>query len=244
MVVATLQDIRVANDAVCAGWSRSRPCSWQGNFIDVFLYKFRAKWPHLRNTKSITLLSNCRGLCALRFFCRAVVLANRGCAACPVSTRSLMDVTRVGPVEFQESGMGGILDVLGQCCHVAHFRMHRRRLGPVCGRGVGHCGLGACLDRRHARIGRLLYWRQLRVKDGSGPTFYLGSLAPATTVSGPAHGRRVTPATSSISWLFLLCSASRVWFLFCPRWGHHILFIGGGFCWDFLHARAVPRQNR
>jgi len=239
MVVATLQDIRVAERRLLRGLVKGTDGFMARHFDRrISLQISRQLAPTSVTPSQITLLSTAVGLCGAPFFLSAH-WSWQTVGALLFLLHSIVDGCdgELARLKFQESRYGGILDVWGDnVVHVAIFAC------IAAGWALSAAATWPLWLGTAAIVGTLgsagfVYWRQLRVKDGSGPLFYIG-FNRARRPSRPAHGRRVTPRLH----LFRGCSCAvrqvELVSAFGLGGGTDILFLAGSSC----SARAVPRQ--
>ena len=180
MVVATLQDIRVAERRLLRGLVKDTDGFMARHFDRRISLQISRRLASTSVTPSqITLLSTAVGLCGAPFFLSAH-WSWQTVGALLFLLHSIVDGCdgELARLKFQESRYGGILDVWGDnVVHVAIFAC------IAAGWALSAAATWPLWLGTAAIVGTLgsagfVYWRQLRVKDGSGPLFTSVSTAP------------------------------------------------------------------
>jgi phosphatidylglycerophosphate synthase len=180
MVVATLQDIRVAERRLLRGLVKDTDGFMARHFDRrISLQISRRLAPTSVTPSQITLLSTALGLCGAPFFLSAH-WSWQTVGALLFLLHSIVDGCdgELARLKFQESRYGGILDVWGDnvvhvaifACIAAGWALSAAATWPL---WLGTAAIVGTLGSAG-----LVYWRQLRVKDGSGPLFTSVSTAP------------------------------------------------------------------
>jgi 1L-myo-inositol 1-phosphate cytidylyltransferase / CDP-L-myo-inositol myo-inositolphosphotransferase len=225
MVVATLQDIRVAERRLLRGLVKDTDGFMARHFDRRISLKISRRLASTSVTPSqITLLSTAVGLCGAPFFLSAH-WSWQTVGALLFLLHSIVDGCdgELARLKFQESRYGGILDVWGDnVVHVAIFAC------IAAGWALSAAATWPLWLGTAAIVGTLgsagfVYWRQLRVKDGSGPLFTSVSTAPDDRIVRlmDAASRRdfiyfvvVLALFGKSSWLLLLASVGAPIFFF------------------------------
>jgi len=225
MVVATLQDIRVAERRLLRGLIKDTDGFMARHFDrHISLQISRRLAPTSVAPSQITWLSIAIGLCGAPFFLSAH-WSWQTLGALLFLLHSIVDGCdgELARLKFQESRYGGILDFWGDnVVHVAIFGC------MAVGWALSAAATWPLLLGAAAIIGTLgsagfVYWRQLRVKDGSGPLFTSVSTAPddGLTSMMDAASRRdfiyVVPIFAlfgKANWFLLLASVGAPIFFF------------------------------
>jgi 1L-myo-inositol 1-phosphate cytidylyltransferase / CDP-L-myo-inositol myo-inositolphosphotransferase len=225
MVVATLQDIRVAERRLLRGLVKDTDGFMARHFDRRISLKISRRLASTSVTPSqITLLSTAVGLCGAPFFLSAH-WSWQTVGALLFLLHSIVDGCdgELARLKFQESRYGGILDVWGDnVVHVAIFAC------IAAGWALSAAATWPLWLGTAAIVGTLgsagfVYWRQLRVKDGSGPLFTSVSTAPDDRIVRlmDAASRRdfiyfvvVLALFGKSSWFLLLASVGAPIFFF------------------------------
>jgi 1L-myo-inositol 1-phosphate cytidylyltransferase / CDP-L-myo-inositol myo-inositolphosphotransferase len=225
MVVATLQDIRVAERRLLRGLVKDTDGFVARHFDRrISLQISRRLAPTSVTPSQITLLSTAVGLCGAPFFLSAH-WSWQTAGALLFLLHSILDGCdgELARLKFQESRYGGILDVWGDnvvhvaifACIAAGWALSAAATWPL--------WLGAAAIVGTLGSAGFVYWRQLRVKDGSGPLFTSVSTAPDDRLVRlmDAASRRdfiyfvvVLALFGKSSWFLLLASAGAPIFFF------------------------------
>jgi 1L-myo-inositol 1-phosphate cytidylyltransferase / CDP-L-myo-inositol myo-inositolphosphotransferase len=225
MVVATLQDIRVAERRLLSGLVKDTDGFMARHFDRrISLQISRRLAPTSVTPSQITLLSTAVGLCGAPFFLSAH-WSWQTVGALLFLLHSIVDGCdgELARLKFQESRYGGILDVLGDnvvhlaifACIAAGWALSAAATWPL--------WLGAAAIVGTLGSAGFVYWRQLRVKDGNGPFFTSVSTAPDDRLVRlmDAASRRdfiyfvvVLALFGKSSWFLLLASVGAPIFLF------------------------------
>lgn len=224
MVVATLQDIRVAERRLLGGLVKDTDGFMARHFDRrISLQISRHLAPTSVTPSQITLLSTAVGLCAAPFFLSAH-WSWQTAGALLFLLHSIVDGCdgELARLKFQESRYGGILDVWGDnvvhvaifACIAAGWALSVAAMWPL--------WLGAAAIVGTLGSAGFVYWRQLRVKDGSGPLFTSVSTAPNDRLV------RLMDAASRRDFIFfvvvLALFGKSSWFLLLASVGAPIFF--------------------
>jgi tRNA(Ile)-lysidine synthetase-like protein len=225
MVVATLEDIRVAERRLLRGLVKDTDGFMARHFDRrISLQISRRLAPTAVKPTQITMLSIAIGLCGAPFFLSAH-WSWQTVGALLFLLHSIVDGCdgELARLKFQESRYGGILDFWGDnIVHVAIFgciaagwALSAAARWPL--------WLGAAAIAGTLGSAGFVHWRQLRVKDGSSPLFTSVSTTPDGRLSGLADAASRRDFIYVVP-IFALFGKSS-WFLLLAAIGAPIFFL-------------------
>jgi phosphatidylglycerophosphate synthase len=233
MVVVTSKDIRVAERRLLQALVKETD-GFMARHVErpISLQISRHLAPSAVTPTQITTVSVAIGLCGAPFFLSAL-WSWQTMGALLFLLHSIVDGCdgELARLRFQESRLGGILDFWGDnVVHVVIFAC------MAVGWALSSATMWPLLLGAAATVGTLgsagfVYWRQMRVQDGSGPLF--------TSVSSTPDGRlaRLLDAASRRDFIYLVLILALLgkssWFLLLAALGAPIFF----FLLVFLAAR-------
>lgn len=225
LVVATLQDVRMAERRLLRSLVKDTDGFMARHFDrHISLQISRRLAPTAVKPTQISVLSAAIGVCGAPFFLSAH-WAWQTVGAVLFLLHSIVDGCdgELARLKFQESRYGGLLDFWGDnVVHVAIFGCIA--IGWALSAGAAWpLWIGAAAIVGTLGSASFVYWRQLRVKDGSGPLFTSVASAPDEHLAGmlDAASRRDFIYVVPIFALF----AKSSWFLVLAAVGAPIFFL-------------------
>jgi 1L-myo-inositol 1-phosphate cytidylyltransferase / CDP-L-myo-inositol myo-inositolphosphotransferase len=240
MVVVTLEDIRVAERRLLRGLVKDTD-GFMARHVErrISLQISRLLAPTAITPTQVTIISVAIGLCAGPFFLSAL-WSWQTVGPLLFLLHSIVDGCdgELARLKFQESRYGGTLDFWGDnivhvvifACMAVAWALSSTATWPLL--------LGAAAIIGTLGSAAFVYWRQMRVKDGSGPLFTSVSTAPDERVV------RLLDAASRRDFIYLVLVLSLFgkssWFLLLASVGAPIFF----FLLVFLAMRErLQRQS-